>query len=123
MSWVTEIVEASTKVFEKSFEFDGKTRTGFFKRISAAERTELLSGQRPRVKGGETEMEIDLGTNEKGKQKMVFFSACDQDGKRVFAKASEVAELEAPLVETLYKLASEVNKNTAANDEGDSGKA
>jgi hypothetical protein len=118
MSWINSLMEGSTAPVERTVCWDGKEALGYFRRISAAERMQLVQGQRVATKNGQAEIEVDLGANEGTKHKMVFFSACNQDGTRAFASVKEVAALPGSLVHALYKHSADVNKDETEEEVG-----
>lgn len=108
---------------EKSLTFNGKTGPAYFKLITAGERAQLLKGQRVQATSGEkSTYEIDLGQNAEQKHLLVFFSCCKPDGTRYFRNIEAVRAAPSPLLEKLYALASEVNKETDDNGEDAAGK-
>lgn len=101
----------------------GAKRTGtvYFRRITGAERRALLQGLkfRQQTAGGapsELETEIDLGANEGTKHQLVAFSVCREDGKSLFKNAAAVAALPEDRIAALYRVASEINKESAPGE-------
>lgn len=101
----------------------GQPRTGtvHFKRITGAQRRQLLQGLKYRQQkaAGEAaalETEIDLAANEGTKHQLIAFSACREDGKPLFKDAREVGALPENRIAALYAAATEVNREESPGE-------
>lgn len=97
---------------KRDFTYNGKQKTTFFRKVSGAERIELLRGQTMQAGGGNEKptFSIDLADSAERNAKLIAFSNVDGDGKQIFANGAEVKKLPDDLISILYKFASEVNK-------------
>lgn len=86
------------------------TETAYFRHLTAAERQKLVTGQKVTTKEGETEIEVELGSNERTRQQMVFYCTVTAEGDQYFRNMDQVGKLTAQLVSALWKAANEVNK-------------
>lgn len=117
MSWVNDFLQGMEPV-KRTVKWDGQERDGYFRRISAAERQQLLAGQHVAHKGGQSEVNIDLGANERTKQQMVYFCTVNQDGSQAFDSLKAVSKAPGGLINALFKHASEVNRDESEEDLG-----
>ena len=118
MSWITTITEGFTEPVERQVVIGDSITNGWFKRITAAQRQQLVQGQRVVTKDGKAEVEVDLGANEQTKHRLVFMSACNADGTPAFAHVKEVAALPAVVCNALFKIASELNRDPTEDEAG-----
>lgn len=117
MAGLAELLAKSSPV-KREVKVGGASFEVWFKPITAGQREQLLQGQKVQSgAGGKAVIELDLGSNQRTKQMLVQFSACDEAGKPAFESLDAVKEVEARVVEALYEKAS------AFNDEVDAGKA
>lgn len=96
---------------------NGKTKTVFFRRLTAGERMKLVAGQRMQMGEGKRAMELDLGEVTRNRHMLVQFCNVTEDGKQVFSRLADVQALPEWLVDQLSAHADEVNR-----DETDAGK-
>ncbi len=108
MSFLDEVLQADAPT-PREVNFGGKVGTVWFKRITAAQRVQILKGQRVQAAAGKTSVDIDLGDNETTKLMFVQFCVCHEDGKPYFANLDKVKALESSKVEVLYSHATAVN--------------
>lgn len=108
--WIDNLLDGATAPVERDVVWNGRTEKGYFRKISALQRLQLVKGQRVTAKNGQTEIELDLGAQESTKHQLVAYSLCDAEGKSV-KTAREVGELPGSLVNVLFRIASEVNKD------------
>lgn len=107
----------------RELKFGGKTGTAYFRRVTAGERAQLLAGQKFTKRGDEaTTIDIDLGETTKGKARMVAFACVTEKGKQRFNSVADVQKVDALLVEALYELASDVNKEADEDGKDEAGK-
>lgn len=97
---------------------DGSEETIHFRLITAAERRALMNGTRVATKGGQSEIEIDLGANEATKHQMVAYSACNADGSPLFTSVKEVTKVPAVIVNQLFRHASKINQDPTETELG-----
>lgn len=109
-NWLSNLTEGFFTPIECEVKVGNKTTIGYFKRISAAQRQDLLRGQRVVTRGDGAEIEIELGANEASKHKLVFICACNPDGTPLFNSVREVAALGASVCNALYEAAKKVNE-------------
>jgi hypothetical protein len=89
---------------------NGDSFTVYFRRLNAGEREQLLKGMKiTHVPGAKGSIEIDLGENEHQRQLLVWFSACDEQGRRLFKALEAVKKLPHYKLEALARHADEVN--------------
>lgn len=109
-------------VVEKEISFNGQTGTGYFRRMTGAQKLALVKGRKysynPREKSVDV-LEIDLEENEKTQHQVVAFCNCNADGTPKFKNAEAASRLDAGLLAVLFKAANEVNEN--ANEGDDTG--
>lgn len=109
--FINECQEAVEGVIVRTLTFNGKTGDVYFRRISDAQRSELLNGQViDSVVGEKATVKINLAQNAESHAKLVFYSAANSDGTPRFKKLAEVRAMDAALVNALYILADDVNK-------------
>ena len=113
MSDFLDEILSAPDVVEREISIGGRKGTVFVRRISAGERAQLLAGQVVTTGGTGTTMEIDLSANEVSKRRMVYFAIATEDGKRRFKSEQDVAKTAAHVVEALYKVAADVNREDA----------
>ena len=127
-NWINELLQGTEAPVERTVKWDGEEKTVFVRRITAAERVQLVQGQKVSTKAkrahgekdadSETEIEVDLGAQEGTKQKLVFFAICKEDGSKLFSSHRDVGRLPGGLVNALFKVASEVNKDETEDELG-----
>ena len=89
----------------------GETLTVYFRRISGAEREQLLKGMKlAHALGGSGNIDIDLGENERQRHLLVMFSVCDESGNRVFKDVKDVRKIQADRINALWRHANAVNE-------------
>ncbi len=110
MSFLDEVLQADAPI-AREVNFSGKVGTVWFKRINAAQRMQILQGQRVQAASGKTSVDIDLGDNEKTKLMLVQFCVCNEDGKPYFASLEAIKKLEASKVQVLFDHATAVNSS------------
>lgn len=115
-SSLKDLLEIGKQVVEAEVEVAGNKAPGYFRRLTAGERYELLKGQKIARSGGQTSMELDLGLNEESKFKFVMFSVCNKDGSSFFKSLEEVKKADSNTVNALYKIASKVNGDKEDDD-------
>jgi len=106
-----------TGLISREVTLRGKTGPVYFRRISAGERAMLVKGQKITGSGANTSVEIDLGESITAQHMLVQFSVCNEDGGKKFRTLKEVQSVDSGIVEALYQIASEVNR-----EEADAGK-
>ncbi|MEJ7746056.1 MAG: hypothetical protein WKF61_04740 [Luteimonas sp.] len=94
----------------REVKFNGKSRKVYFKRITAGERVQLVSGQKVQI-GTKSTMEMDMGDLLKNRHLLVRFSACDEQGTLLFDSVAEVSAEPDWLVNQLAAHADAVNKD------------
>lgn len=108
--FLTRLAQGDAPV-PKEVTIGGETGTVYFRRISGAQREQLLKGMKlSHTPGGSGSIDIDLGENEKQRHMLVAFSVCDESGKRVFTDIKDVAKLQADRIAELWRHASAVNE-------------
>lgn len=117
-NWLQTFIDGNSGPVERTVRWGGQEQIGYFRRISAGERMQLVQGQKVTATNGQAEIEIDLGAQENTKHRMVFFACCKQDGSRLFDKVKDVAALDGSLVNALFKIAQDVNKDESEEDLG-----
>ncbi len=110
--YFSELLEAESLV-EKTIERNGKQQAVYFRRITAAERVQLLAGKRVNV-GDTNTMAVELSDMLRNRHQLVHFSACKSDGTALFKSVADVQALPDWLVNTLAGHADEVNKDDDA---------
>lgn len=110
--YFADLLDAESLV-EKTIERNGKKQTVYFRRITAAERVQLLAGKRVNV-GDRNTMDVDLSDMLRNRHQLVQFSACKEDGAPLFKSVGEVQALPDWLVNTLAGYADDVNKDDDA---------
>jgi hypothetical protein len=109
-------------VITRTVTFNGKAGEVHFKRITAAQKQEMLKGQRVQAGSGKgSTFEIDLAENAHSKALLVLYSVATAEGKQFFSKLADVKAIDAGKLEALYGVASDVNKDEFEAD--DMGKA
>lgn len=109
--FIKDCQEAVEGVISRTLKFNGKTGDVYFKRISDAQRSDLLNGQViDSVVGEKATVKINLAHNAESHAKLVLYSSVNSDGSQRFKKLSEVRAMDAALVNALYLLADDVNK-------------
>lgn len=112
MSDFLEELLADEGVVSRPVTFGGKTGDVLFRRISAAQKAELVKGQRvSQVEGQKSTFEFDLGQNAQNKMLMVFYSVANADGSQYFKKLEKVRAIDAGKLDALYAVAADVNKD------------
>lgn len=109
MSYLKKFVKENEAI-ERTLTIGEESETVFFRHLTAAERQKLVNGQKVLTKEGQTEVEIELGSNERTRQQMVYYCVVNADGSQYFKNTNQVAELPMFLVSALWKLANEINK-------------
>lgn len=117
---LNDILSATSGPIAKTIKVNGEEVRVYVRLISAGEQQQLLIGQKVTGGTGGAAVEIDLQLSESAKHKMVAFAICDEDGKRKFANANEVAKLPAQLVNQLFAVAKQVNEPGDADALGNS---
>src|SRR5687767_14706386 len=83
--------------------FGGKAVDVHFRRLSDAQKSETMKGQKVQAESGKsTTIELDLSDNAHGKAVMVFYSVVHPDGRQYFRKLADVRNLDAGKVQALY---------------------
>lgn len=95
----------------KEVTIGGETGIVYFRRISGAQREQLLKGTKlAHTPGGSGSIDIDLGENERQRHLLVLFSVCDESGERLFKDIKDVRQLQADRINQLWRHASAVNE-------------
>ena len=87
-----------------------KTKTAYFRKVTAGERLKLVSGQKM-VFGDDKRgsLEMDLGDLSRNRHMLVMFSCVTEDGKPVFKNIDAVQAEPDWLIAELHKNAQEIN--------------
>lgn len=113
MDFLDEVLNDNGPV-EKQITYNGKSGPAYFKRITGAQKLQLVKGRKYTYNTAGPDapqsIDIDLEDNEKSQHLMVHFSCCDAAGRPKFKTVGDVQKLDAQLIAALYEAASEVNK-------------
>ena len=91
-----------------------KTLTAYFRRLTAGERLQLVSGQKMTyVDGKRGDFEVDMGEVARNRHLLVKFANVTAEGAQVFGDVREVQALPDWLAAELAKYADEVNRDDA----------
>jgi hypothetical protein len=85
----------------KEVSYNGRTETVYFKKLTTGQRMALQKGQRGEVQDGKLTYELSFDEITAMNHQKVYFSNCNENGKRIFNSAKEVAELEDGFFEVL----------------------
>ena len=77
----------------KDVEYNGRTETFYFRRLTAGERIAIDKGQKGTVKSGESSFEIDVSDMHARNCLLLHFACCDENGGKVFKTPAKVHEL------------------------------
>ena|SRR5690606_25703347 len=86
----------------KEITYRGTTSTVYFKPLTAGERMQLKKGQVGTVQEGKSSFDLDLGDIDAKNHQQLYFSNCDENGKRIFNNQSEVGKLPGGLFDALF---------------------
>lgn len=86
----------------KEVTYRGRTETVYFKQLTAGERMALKKGQKGEVREGASTFELDLGDIDSKNHQQLFYSNCDENGRRVFNSQAEVAKLPSDFFDVLF---------------------
>lgn len=101
----------TNEIFERELNYRGKTKTVYFKRLSAGERIALARGQKMTLGSGNGDgelaksVEVDVGEAMGRTHRFLSYTVVDEKGNRVFSNESEVGKLPELLVSKLQLLA------------------
>lgn len=109
----------SGALVEKEISFNGQTGTAYFRRMTGAQKLQLVKGRKYNYNAREKQvdvLEIDLEENERTQHMVIAFCVCNEDGTPKFKNPEAAAKLDAGLLNALFKAANEVNQNASEED-------
>lgn len=109
-------------LIEKTLVYKGETSTIYFRELNGAEQLDLMKGRKYTTTGREGSMSIDLGDELERDYRLVQMTACDADGKRLYANMQALLKEPGKKLKLLKVLAGEANKETFDDDETKPGK-
>jgi len=97
------------------------TGTVWFRRLTAGQKEQLLKGRKVTVKTGERQgtVDIDLAANERQRQMLLQFTACDENGEPLFKTLERVKAMDGWKVAILAAHAEEVQRLGDPDEEDD----
>lgn len=97
------------------------TGTVWFRRLTAGQKEQLMKGRKVSVKTGEKQgtVDIDLAANERQRQMLVHFTACNEGGEPIFKSIEKVREMDGWKVSILARHAEEVQQIGDPDEEDD----
>jgi hypothetical protein len=116
--FIDELVSGLAPV-EMEFSFNGKTGKAFFKRITGAQKLQLVKGRKYKydtTAGASQIVDVDLEDNERNQHQVILFCVCKEDGSNRFKRIEDVQNLDAGLLSALYDVANRVNRGAGEEE-------
>lgn len=110
-------------LIEKTLTYRGETKTLLFRELTAGQQVKLSSGYKSTVRGGESEMTLDLALEGERGQSLVQMTLVTDDGKAAYSSLGKLQDEPASKVAALVAKAREAAAEFAkrATDAGESG--
>lgn len=121
MSEFIDLLTAPDAPVAREVTLGDRTGTIWFRRLTAGQKEQLMMGRKVTVKTGEKQgtVDIDLAANERQRQMLVHFTACNEDGDPIFKSLDKVKAMDGWKVAILGRHAEAVQQLGDPDEDGD----